>query len=231
MVGNAHPFAARALLVAPALESHHALTPATLPIDRLAEWLQWPTSPEFLAAFELDQRTTVAFVNVGRRAAQSRRHPHLQVVAFGGDCGKLQDDDAAAIAADLASAASESRELCLSSGAKVVVPRQPSQTAELWLPLPAADVGAADWKGAAAALAELCGAGERSLSGDYNLVWRLAAPALVRWIPRGLSERAGLEFAAPALLAGVVAVSVRESFLLWSAALALPPAPGAPNSD
>lgn len=222
VVGNAHPFAARALLVAPAGEAHHAATPATLAPERLAEWLAWPGSRDFAAAFGLDPATTVAFVNVGRRAAQSRRHPHLQVVSFAADAGALLDDDAAALIDDLATAPGEERRLALADGTHAVVPKRPSQSAELWLPLPAQGSAPHEWLRAATTLAALCRAGERSISGDYNLVWRTAAPALVRLVPRGLSERAGLELAAPALLAGVVALSVRESFLLWSAALEPP---------
>ena len=223
VVGNAHPFAARALLVAPAGEAHHLATPATLEPARLAEWLEWPGSGAFSAAFELAPGATAAFVNVGRGAAQSRRHPHLQVVSFDAAAGALLEDDPTEIADDLASAEVEGRQLALQDGVRVVVPKRPSQTAELWLPLPAQGSEPDAWQRAAHALATVCRAAERSISGNYNLVWRTAAPPLLRIVPRGLSERAGLELAAPALLAGVVAVSVRESFLLWAAALEAAP--------
>jgi hypothetical protein len=223
VIGNAHPFAERALLVAPPDEALHLKTPATLPAETLAALIALPFDAPFLEAFDLAGRNVAAFVNVGKRAAQSRRHPHLQVVAFDRERGALVDGGATAAAAlqdDLAAASAEERTLLLADGAVALVPRRPSKTAEAWLVLPDGSAPQDAWLAAARGLAKLCAAGEKAISGDYNLVWRLEAPALVRVVPRGLSERAGLELAAPALLSGVVATSTRESVLLWSSALA-----------
>lgn len=222
VIGNAHPFAERALLVAPPDEALHLATPATLPPATLAALLALPFAAAFHEAFDLAGRNVAAFVNVGRRAAQSRRHPHLQIVAFDRERGALVDGGAMAAAAlreDLAAASSEERTLPLADGAIALVPRRPSMTAEAWLALPDPAAPQDAWLAAARGLAQLCAAGAKAISGDYNLVWRLEPPALVRVVPRGLSERAGLELAAPALLSGVVATSTRESVLLWSSAL------------
>lgn len=219
VLGNAHPFAERTLLVAPAGETHHRATPASLAPDLLAELLRLPFDEQFLAAHELADHAVAAFVNVGRRAAQSKGHPHLQLVGFRQERGPLDASDAAAIGADLAAATSEARRLPLGDSGTAVVPRQPALTGEAWLELPEATATAAAWRPAAIAAARLAGACARGWSGDYNLVLRLSAPRLLRVLPRGISERAGLEFAAPALLASVVAATVRESVLLWQAAL------------
>ncbi|MSR45985.1 MAG: hypothetical protein EXS13_02790 [Planctomycetes bacterium] len=219
VIGNANPFADRALLVAPPGEANHLATPTTLAVELLAQLLELPFDPGFAREFDLLASNVVAFLNVGRRAAQSRRHPHLQIVAFAASRGPLIESDAEAIRADLAAAAHEDRALALENGSIAVVPRQPSFTAEVWLPLPDRGAAPAAWVERAGALQALCAAGERALSGDYNLVVRASAPALIRLVPRGLSERAGLELAAPALLSGVVGTSLRESVLLWRGAL------------
>lgn len=221
VLGNAHPFADRALLVAPAGEAFHLATPATLPATTLAELLAVPFDAAFLARFELGALALAAFFNVGRRAAQSRRHPHLQLVAFDRARGPLAAGDVAALVADLGAADAEERALPLGGGVRAIVPRQPALTGEIWLPLPSDAVAGSGpaLQQAATALSRVCAATVRGWSGDYNVVLRLEAPALVRVLPRGLSERAGLEFSAPALLGGVVAVTARESVLLWRGAL------------
>ena len=219
VLGNAHPFAERTLLLAPAGEAHHRATPASLAPELLAGLLRLPYDATFLAANGLDGHAVAAFVNVGRRAAQSKGHPHLQLVGFRSDRGPLDASDAAAIAADLAAAASEQRRLPLGDGAAAVIPRQPAMTGEAWLELPDAAASDTGWRQAAIATARLAAGCSAGWSGDYNLVFRLVAPRLLRVLPRGVSERAGLEFAAPALLTTVVAATARESGLLWRAAL------------
>jgi hypothetical protein len=231
VVGNAHAFADRALLLAPHGESLHDATPTTLPVESLAALLRAPFDAEFRRAHSLDELALHAFVNVGVRAAQSRRHPHVQVVGFdrarasaGGACA-----DAAAIAADLASARSEQRvvELAGAGGrASLVVPRAPGMTAEVWVEVakttgraePRDGSSDASWLELARAVQLACAACERGLSGSYNLILRLDEPRLVRLVPRGLSERAGLELAAPSFVGSVVAATVRETTLFWESA-------------
>jgi hypothetical protein len=219
VLGNAHPFADRTLLVAPHGTAHHAATPATLAPETLAELLRLPFDPSLLAEHGLDTLRVAAFMNVGRRAAQSKAHPHLQLVGFSPERGAIDESDATALAVDLEAAAAEERALPLTPECTAVVPRQPAFTGEVWLPLPADARASAAWRAAACGVARLASACTGGWSGDYNLVVRRDPPCLLRLLPRGLSERAGLEFAAPALLSTVVAASPRETALLWRAAL------------
>ncbi len=219
VIGNAHAVADRMVLVAPAGESVHAATPATLAVPLLADLLRAPLTEAFAEAFGFAPLQRVAFMNVGRRAAQSRRHPHLQVVGFRPERGPLAEADRTAIAVDICSALQEDRTIDLGTGLRGIIPSRPSMTAELWLPLPSPDAPEPAWLELANGVGRAAAAAARRLSGDLNLVLRLEEPALIRIIPRGLSERAGLELAAPALLSGVVATSVRESLLLWRTAI------------
>jgi hypothetical protein len=231
VLGNAHPFAERALLLAAAGEALHEKTPASLPRAALEAMLRAPFDPEWRTRAGLDRLALAAFANVGLRAAQSRLHPHMQVAGFDPARLPVKVADAAAIAADLAAAAGEARTVALDGGApgavRGVVPRAPGMTAELWIPLPGRDRDSRRWEDVSRAAAAACRACERALSGSMNLVWRLDEPALLRLVPRGLSERAGLELAAPGLLGSVIAASVRETVELWTGAIdaigSLPP--------
>jgi hypothetical protein len=226
VVGNAFSFATTALLVAPPDEKLHRATPAELPHALLAEILRAPFDARFAQQFGLAGLTVVAFMNVGTRAAQSRLHPHLQVVGF--EHGETAADaearaaDARAIVDDVAAAEREGRRLALAAGAaaNAIVPRAPAMTAELWIELPAPSAPGRAWLAAAADLATACAASARGLSGSYNVVLRCDEPRLARVIPRGLSERAGLELSFPSVVGSVIAASVRETQLLWAAALA-----------
>jgi hypothetical protein len=222
VVGNAFSFASTALLVAPPAERLHKATPAELGKELLAELLRAPFDPRFAQRFGLEGLTVAAFMNVGTRAAQSRLHPHLQVVGFQREAASgvaPRDEGAGALVDDLAAARVEGRRLALGAGG-AVVPRQPAMTAELWIELPPPSAAESGWIAAAADLATACAACARGLSGSYNVVLRTAEPRLARVVPRGLSERAGLELSFPAVVGSVIAASVRETELLWSAALA-----------
>jgi hypothetical protein len=223
VVGNAFSIADAALLLAPPDERLHLATPAELDPALLAALLRAPFDAAFVARYGLGGLELSAFFNVGVRGAQSRVHPHLQVVGFPPRAAGAPDAemaaDRAALAADLAAARDEERTVPLGDGV-AVVPRAPGMTAELWLPLPGAGAPDAEWTRAAAALGAACRACVRGLSGSYNVVLRLAEPRLARLIPRGLSEPAGLELGSPARLDVVIATSVREAALLWRAALA-----------
>jgi hypothetical protein len=225
VLGNAYAFARSALLVAPPGEQIHRETPAGLERELLAAMLRAPFDERFARRFDLVGLKLAAFMNVGVRAAQSRLHPHLQVAGFdpigvaGVAAAGEREADAQALAADLRAAADEGRRLAFAGGS-AIVPREPAMTAELWVELPADAAPPDDWERAAALLAAACAACARGLSGCYNVVLRVEAPRLARIVPRGLSERAGLELSFPGVVASVIAASVRETQLLWQAALA-----------
>jgi len=227
VVGNAFSIADAALLLAPPDERLHRATPADLDPALLAALLRAPFDADFAARFGLRGLELSAFVNVGVRGAQSRVHPHLQIVGFSGEAlaragaptPAERAADGAALADDLAAADGEERALPLDE-VVAVVPRRPGMTAELWIALPEEDAPPAAWSRAAAAVAAACRACVRGVSGSYNVVLRHDRPRLARLIPRGLSEPAGLELGSPARLDVVIATSVREATLLWRAALA-----------
>lgn len=220
VVGNAFSIADAALLLAPPDERLHGATPADLDVALLAALLRAPCDDAFVERFGLGGLDLSAFVNVGVRGAQSRVHPHLQVVGFPRRApDEAAEADRVALAADLSAASVEERTIRV-GGEVAVVPRAPGMTAELWLALPAGDAPAAAWTRAAAALGAACRACVRGLSGSYNVVLRLAPPRLARLIPRGLSEPAGLELGSPSRVDVVIATSVREAVLLWSSATA-----------
>lgn len=228
VVGNAFSIADAALLVAPPDERWHRATPAELDVALLAGMVRAPFDDAFVARFGLGGLELSAFLNVGVRGAQSRVHPHLQIVGFRSDAlerggaapAPARDAaDRAALADDLAAATREERALPLEHGV-AVVPRLPGATAEIWIALPGADAPREDWTRAAAAIAAACRACARGLSGSYNVVLRRDEPRLARVVPRGLSEPAGLELGSPSRIDVVVAASVRETVLLWRAALA-----------
>lgn len=225
VVGNAYAFARSALLLAPPGEKLHRETPAGLERDLLAALLHAPFDERFARRFDLAGLTIAAFMNVGVRAAQSRLHPHLQVAGFdpigvaGVGAAKELEADTRALAEDLGQATAEGRRLALAGGS-AIVPREPAMTAELWIELPSDAAPPAEWSRAAATLAAACAACARGLSGSYNVVLRSDRPRLARIVPRGLSERAGLELSFPGVVASVIAASVRETQLLWQSALA-----------
>ena len=227
VVGNAFSIADAALLLAPPDERLHLATPADLDPSLLAALLRAPFDEAFAARFGLRGLELSAFVNVGVRGAQSRVHPHLQIVGFASDAleraGAMSPAeraaDGAALADDLAAAADEGRALSLDA-AVAVVPRRPGMTAELWIALPGEEAPPAAWSRAAAAVAAACRACARGVSGSYNVVLRHDRPRLARLIPRGLSEPAGLELGSPARLDVVIATSVGETVELWRPALA-----------
>ena len=225
VVGNAFSIADAALLLAPPDERLHRATPADLEPELLAELLRAPSDASFLDRFGMSGLELSSFFNVGVRGAQSRLHPHLQVVGFRRDAlariaaSDADATDGAALADDLAAAAGEERALPLADGV-AVVPRRPGMTAELWIALPEEAAPPAAWTRAAAAVAAACRACVRGVSGSYNVVLRHDRPRLARLIPRGLSEPAGLELGSPARLDVVIATSVREAFLLWRGVLA-----------
>ena len=138
VVGNAFPVGDAALILAPRGASCHELTPADLPREVLAAFLMAALGVEFREQYALSGLECVAFLNVGTHAAQSRRHPHLQVVGFrparkvrrGGDPRRLQEE--------LDTAGKEGRELRFAGPlpGRLVIPRWPAMTAEIWLPRP-----------------------------------------------------------------------------------------------
>ena len=139
VVGNAFSIADAALLLAPPDERLHLSTPADLDPALLAALLRAPFDADFAARFGLGGLELAAFFNVGVRGAQSRVHPHLQIVGFRSDAlerggaapAPARDAaDRAALADDLAAATREERALPLGPGV-AVVPRLPGATAEI----------------------------------------------------------------------------------------------------
>jgi ATP adenylyltransferase/5',5'''-P-1,P-4-tetraphosphate phosphorylase II len=209
----------QAVLVAPPGPDQHLATPADLDTEHLARMLPLSFDSAFLEQFGLTGLEVVSFMNLGVPAAQSRRHPHLQIVGFSPERCNRAAGDPAGVAEELASAATEGRSLPVGPAKGIaVIPRQPSMTAELWIPRPEG-AAAADrtWAACVQSVTTAC---TRAISGAYNLVIR-RDPRMVRIVPRGLSERAGLELASPHVVDSVVAASVEETHALWAAALSV----------
>ena len=203
LLGNAHPVADKAFLLAPRGARAHLATPATLAPEELEPLMKAPFDPALIEKLGMADLAIISFLNIGLLAAQSKRHPHLQLIGFAAssDLGRPHPSDIErAIEAGLPF---EVR------GLPVVVPREPTYTAEIWVP-----VG----DGIGACIKTLCCACEAGISGCYNLV-HVMEPSIIRLIPRGLSERAGLELSCPKTIASVIAASPEESFDLWQSSL------------
>ncbi len=227
VLGNAYSFADRTLILAPWGESFHSRTPADLPVEVLKEWIRATISAELESRFDLKGFQPLIFLNVGRLAAQSRLHPHLQVVAFRQWNPKLVPWDRDSVEKDLVHADQEGRVLRPATRDvrwRAVVPARPSATAEIWIEGLKSDPDGDALLLVAHALRALCSACERGIGGSYNVVW-VKEPPLLRLIPRGLSERAGLELISPAQLGSMVAASAEETLDLWRTALAAGPNP------
>ena len=213
VLGNAFPVAQRSLLVAPPGAPMHDVTPAGLdpgPILRLV------TDPGFVSHFQLEGLQRSLFWNVGVLAGQSRRHPHAQVIGLDAEVDSTRSVEA--VQADLESAVAAGRSLTLETEVGLVIPARPSLTAEAWLPVPLRD-DANEVARFDRAVARVVQALEAGLSCNYNLVM-LPSANILRILPRGISERAGLEFAFPGTIDNVVAASVPETREMWRAALA-----------
>ena len=212
VVGNAFPLADRAVMLVPDGESWHESTLAALDAGTVTAFLTAAESAEFLMRFGFAELDVLACMNVGQLAAQSRRHPHWQVVGFRRELAIGRGGDRAALVDDLDGAAAEGRTVPLGGvDGPLVIPRRPSMTAEVWIPRPRHDRAEAAWSRALQQAVRLC---ERAITGSYNVVVR-RGPDLIRLIPRGLSERAGLELAAPTVAGSVVAATVEETVALW----------------
>jgi hypothetical protein len=92
-----------------------------------------------------------------------------------------------------------------------LVPKWPGMTAEIWLPAPADPARTKDWATGLQQLVEAC---EKHIAGSYNVILK-TEPAMVRLVPRGISERAGLELSCPQRVAAVIAASPEETLRLW----------------
>src|SRR5258705_10711293 len=138
-VGNAFSIADAALLLAPPDERLHRATPADLDPPLLAALLRAPFDADFAARFGLRGLGLSAFVNVGVRGAQSRVHPHLQIVGFSGEAlaragappPAERVADGAALEEDMAGAGAEEGAVMLEEGGGVVGGR-PGMEGEVW---------------------------------------------------------------------------------------------------
>ena len=211
LLGNAHPYGWESLLIAPKGTEFHEAGLAELSDLDLRRMLD-PLSCAEMAADPTD-RLRSCFMNMGAPAGQSRRHPHSQVVSL--SAGPLSRSAQQEVAEDLEAAADEDRSLDIDAYCRLVLPRKPTMTFEAWVPRPATAYPPSQW---AASIRRVLAAVEQ-ISGNYNWV-SLQQPNLFRIIPRGISERAGLEFAFPGRVDSVVACSLDEARDHWRQAVA-----------
>ena len=216
VLGNAHPVGERSLLLFPPGPGLHETPLSGLPARVIDALFSTVADENFRDRFGLTDATVCTFANIGRPSGQSRRHLHLQVVAYPADQATGEGVDSAAVQVDRETAEAEGRLLLPRQEIEVVVPRQPGMTAELWIERPPRNRGRRRaWVEGFLQVAAAC---ERSVSASYNLSIREDLD-LIRLVPRGLCERAGLELCYPAPLDAVVGATVDETVHLWREAL------------
>ena len=207
--GNAFPVVARAHLLARRGPEYHSESPLDLTADDWQRLTDRVFGDEVHAVLDDPGGSRRVFLNHGTVAGRTRPHLHLQWVSWP---ERFAAATAAAVRDDRESAAAEDRSVEEFPGASAWVPRAPARTAELWL---AVDTIA----GPAAALPRLLAAIVDQFSDAFNLVL-LPELRLLRLVPRGLSECAGLELALEGEFQGIVVSTAEQAAALWRAGLA-----------
>jgi hypothetical protein len=213
VLGNLFPVLPGSLLLAPAGSSWHE--PGRLPPAALVEeMLRLPLSESFGRRFAGTDPICATFFNLGLAAGQTRGHLHSQILR---GAEAASPAVRAAVNAELQGAGARGDCLEIAGGLSLVLPSRPAMTAEAWLAFdPVGPAYSASQH--AAGLAQVLRALEGGISASFNLV-ALPGLKLLRILPRGISERAGLEFALPGWVHSVVACSPAEARELWGAAL------------
>lgn len=216
VLGNAHPVGQRSLLLFPPGPGFHEARFSQLPARTVDCLFRAVVDGQFQRHFGLTDLAVCAFFNVGRPAGQSRRHLHMQLVGTSPEVAKALSGRPEEVAEDLAAAAAEGRVILVEDGPDlpIVLPRHPGMTAEVWLPLP----GEEERRPWVEVLLRAVAACEVGISPSFNLALRPDLN-LLRIVPRGLSERAGLELSLPTPIDAVVGATLEETRHLWTSAM------------